>query len=310
MPFNIISPTLKKYPQEDLLTAHYSQLKDNFLEWIETRQMSHERPNLDKLLKKFNIKNKSDLSTLSLNLSLFDQYWTCPQDMDINWDDVNFFANGFSSDIGDILFNPELETMNVSFISADSTTNGMDPKRWILDNDNNAYLIKTNVKNEQTQANEEIASLVCQKLEIPFIEYKIRRQNITLEYDGQKYENNLFSMSKCLCDETHTMVHATMLKMNGVGKQRNNIIDFFKNEPELREDFEKMLLLDFIMIQEDRNTNNFGFIIDNETGKKKFFFLDNANSLCYEYNTAKNLIDEIRDKSKVYETHRSIRIYR
>lgn len=303
LPFGIVDSSLKDYTDEELITIYSTNLKNNFLEWLNTRQIPVERPNILNLMKKYNIKNKVDLSTLTLNLSLLDQYWTCPQNSNLKWEDVNFFTNNFSKDIGNILFDYNLNLTDINYFSPDITTAGMDPKKWIIDKDNNRYLIKTCIENEQTQANEAIASLICKKLNIPFVEYRLKRDHLNLNVENSIYNNNLYSISKCICNENHTMVHANMIAINNGSKSRKNIINFFRNEPDLEKDFDRMLLLDFILIQEDRNYNNYGFIIDNNTGKKQFFFLDNSNSLCYQYNNSKNILDYISDKSKVYNTH-------
>lgn len=44
------------------------------------------------------------LLTKSMNLGLSNQYWICSKDSIICWEDVNFFDNLFSEDIGNMLF--------------------------------------------------------------------------------------------------------------------------------------------------------------------------------------------------------------
>lgn len=38
-----------------------------------------------------------------LGLSLSDQYWICPTSSGVRWEEVNFFQNAFSDDVGNIL---------------------------------------------------------------------------------------------------------------------------------------------------------------------------------------------------------------
>ncbi len=60
----------------------------------------------------------------SLGLSLSDQYWICPKDSKLVWDDINFFRNSFSEDIGDILFGADKKANILDFSSPDNTTDG------------------------------------------------------------------------------------------------------------------------------------------------------------------------------------------
>jgi hypothetical protein len=43
------------------------------------------------------------LLTKSCGLSLSDQYWIRPEGSSLRWEDINFFDNPFSEDIGNIL---------------------------------------------------------------------------------------------------------------------------------------------------------------------------------------------------------------
>ena len=44
-------------------------------------------------------------------LSLSDQYWICPKDSNLTWEEINFFSNEFSDDIGDVLFGEKKKQM-------------------------------------------------------------------------------------------------------------------------------------------------------------------------------------------------------
>lgn len=62
------------------------------------------------------------LALKALGLSLSDQYWLRPAGAEITWQEVNFFTNDFSQDIGSILFSRKGTGRRVNFLSPDSTT--------------------------------------------------------------------------------------------------------------------------------------------------------------------------------------------
>ncbi len=57
-------------------------------------------------------------------LSLSDQYWICPKDSNLTWEEINFFSNEFSDDIGDVLFGEKEKANAFNFSSPDNTSDG------------------------------------------------------------------------------------------------------------------------------------------------------------------------------------------
>ena len=62
--------------------------------------------------------------------SLSDQYWINPKGSNLTWDNVNFFQNQFSDDIGDVLFGTNKKANAFDFSSPDNTSDGNLKKRW------------------------------------------------------------------------------------------------------------------------------------------------------------------------------------
>jgi hypothetical protein len=57
----------------------------------------------------------------SMGLSLSDTYWLRPTGTDIAWKDVNFFENGFSEDLGDVLLGKRKYVKKRKYVSPDAT---------------------------------------------------------------------------------------------------------------------------------------------------------------------------------------------
>lgn len=77
--------------------------KNQFNKWWKNRQIPASRTGLKELLHKSNIYDEDNFDLLDSKaycLSLSDQYWVKRIDEDILWEDINFFDNEFSEDIG------------------------------------------------------------------------------------------------------------------------------------------------------------------------------------------------------------------
>jgi hypothetical protein len=59
---------------------------------------------LREALEAMKVSSAQVLLTKCYGLSLSDQYWAKPESTDLKWEDVNFFDNAFSEDVGNILF--------------------------------------------------------------------------------------------------------------------------------------------------------------------------------------------------------------
>ena len=76
------------------------------------------------------------------------------EDEDISYEDISFFSNDFSNDIGDILIGIK-DSDKISYYSPDSTSNGNLKKRW--KNINGVkYLLKAGSKPHQYEIFNEI----------------------------------------------------------------------------------------------------------------------------------------------------------
>ena len=212
-------------------------------------------------------------------LSLSDQYWIKHDGEDITWDKVNFFENSFSEDIGDVLFGEAKKVEGFSFSSPDNTSDGCLKKRWKII-DGKRCLIKSGSNPfHQQPFNEVIATKVMEKLNIPHVPY-------TLIWDkGLPY-------SVCedfITAETELVPAWRILKTQ---KKSNNVSVYQHfihccqelGVDDIEQSIDKMLVLDYIIANEDRHFNNFGLIRNAETLEWLGFapIYDSGTSLGYD----------------------------
>ena len=85
-------------------------------------------------------KSVPELEILNLGLSMCDCYWFQPVGKEYNWDDINFYDNGYGTEIGRMLINATSNTPE-SLKTPDATLPGECPKMWARFNNTN-YLVK------------------------------------------------------------------------------------------------------------------------------------------------------------------------
>lgn len=252
----IINKVIDTYEKEYAPVGVALTDKLSLHEWWKGRSIPASRAGLSKLLLNLNITSSSILPLKSLGLSLSDQYWIKPTSSDITWSQVNFFENPFSNDVGEAFFNEDFKA-NINLMSPDNTSDGWLPKKWIIQN-GDIYLVKAGSKPYyQEPYNEVIASKIMEQLNIgPYVKYSL------VEDDTRGI--------CCACEnfiDTNTeLVPAYALYKSLPKAAETSTFEHFLNIeqefniPRLRESLENMIVLDYIIANEDRHAGNFGVI--------------------------------------------------
>jgi hypothetical protein len=92
------------------------RLNEKFTEWKNDRRIPIERPYLMHVYKKTK-KSVPELEILNLGLSMCDCYWFQPIGKEYNWDDINFYDNGYGTEIGRMLINATSPTVMSSTLT-------------------------------------------------------------------------------------------------------------------------------------------------------------------------------------------------
>ena len=239
--------------------------RTNLSEWFKGRGIPSWRDKLDLLLHRLDITAPSELLDKAFGLSLSDQYWLKPYNLDINYNEINFFDNDF--DYSEFLEaslskNSKIITNEKSLKTPNNTTDGMLKKAWIIEN-GTRYLLKGGYKNELLQPfNEVLASEICKRLGFNYVEYTL-----------DTYKDMVVSKCPCFINKDTELITCYQIK-NDMKRydskedyeeyikvlEENGIVD-------AREKLENMYILDFLIMDEDRHLNNFGIIRDVNTLK-------------------------------------------
>lgn len=246
----------------------YQNTKDNNLileqlsDWFRGRGIPSLRDDLDLLLAKLGVTTAEELLDKAFGLSLSDQYWVKPYDSDVKYEDINFFEHDFdSADFTNATFSDSNDySTKINLVSPNNTTDGRLKKTWIIENGKRC-LLKGAFKNEILQPfNEVLASMICERLGFNHVKYEL-----------DIVSNKIVSKCRCFINKDTELVTAHQILHNNCNKENayEEYIDILEENgiSEAREKVENMLMLDYIIMNEDRHLNNFGIIRDVNTLK-------------------------------------------
>ncbi|MDR1604513.1 MAG: excisionase [Gracilibacteraceae bacterium] len=248
-------------------------------DWWTGRSIPASRDGIKGALQSLGEYNTSVLAAKSYGLSLSDQYWLSPKGMGLKWEEVNFFQNDFSKDVGEILFGKVPEDKdNISLVSPDNTSDGWLRKKWIIAEGKRILMKGASNPFQQEPFNEAVASAIMRRLKIAHVEY-------TLTFEGGKP----YSLCENFVTPDTELVPAwRILKSHKKDNRDSHYTHFLRcgeklEIPGVREAIDKMLTLDYIIANEDRHYNNFGFIRNADTLEWKGFapVFDSGTSLWY-----------------------------
>lgn len=83
-----------------LFDEHGAVTKKDLNYWWRHRAIPSSREQIERLLDNLKLESTLELAERNLGLSLSDRYWIDDRDNPQRWEDINFFDNGFSEDLG------------------------------------------------------------------------------------------------------------------------------------------------------------------------------------------------------------------
>lgn len=251
--------------------------------WWDNRAIPKTRQNLNHILNDNNCSTPTEFIINNLALSLNDCYWICPQNEDLQWEDVNLFNS-----INDpIIFTGNKETQ----YSPNSTLGGNLDKKWLYENGIWNLHKKNETHDGQQSVNEKFACMIHSLQGFTdFIPYTLT------------FENGI--CNECICP-SFTNENKEFISGYGVvsSEKKSNDISMYDhfvnicakyglNKKEVQEFMDYQTLSDYLISNTDRHFNNFGILRDPNTlhfvGMAPIF--DSGNSMFYKDTYAESRI--------------------
>lgn len=226
-------------------------------DWWTDRSIPASRSGIRDAMETLRITSTKALLIRCNGLSLSDHYWICPSGSNLSWDEINFFQNAFSEDVGDILFGNAPKKSGLDFSSPDNTSDGNLKKRWRIVHGKRCLFKGGSNPFRQQPFNEVIASAIMRRLGINHVPY-------TLAWDkGAPY-----SVCEDFVSENTELVPAWRILQSKKKPNSSSVYQHFVdccNElgiPGTTAFLDRMIVLDYIIANEDRHLNNFGALRD------------------------------------------------
>ena len=238
-----------------------SELND----WWRGRAIPASRSGIKTVLEDLQIATTQRLLEKCLGLSLSDQYWICPQNKELKWSEVNFFENNFSDDMGNILFGKissgeMVINDEISLMSPDNTSDGWLKKKWKIINGKRCLIKGGSGAIQQEPYNEVIASKIMERLDIPHVKYSLIMEE---EYPYSICEDFITPQTELI---SAWYVMQTEKKPNHISVYQHYVNCCEKlGIPKIKEALDQMMVVDYLIANEDRHQNNFGVIRDAES---------------------------------------------
>lgn len=229
--------------------------------WWYNRRIPLSRSGLKNHLEREPFLTPDVLQMKSWGLSLSDHYWMNPVNTPLIWKEINFFDNEFSEDVGNLLLGKK-HSANLNLMSPDNTSDGWLKKKWKIINEERCLVKAGSAAFYQEPYNEAIATLIMRKLDIKHIPYHV------ITEDELPYSVCANFVTK------ETELVSAWYVMQGIKKASHvSVYEHYIACCETlglttpREEINKMIVVDYLLVNEDRHQKNFGLIRDVKTLK-------------------------------------------
>lgn len=247
---------------------------EDFESWLSSRSIDTHRPNSRKLRKMLRITDDSERSLVLKNygVTVTDSYWFKPKDSQLNWSDVDIkddrlwdsALNGFFEELQDSNV-PTMELTNI----------GSYEKCWRRKN-NVWYLYKKSTRDGLYS--ELLAYRLGKYLGFPMAIYKTDGDLIISKDFTNNREFNYEAMSSIVAGEEDFTFNINMLR--DLERMYNC---------KLVEDYLDILLMDYLVYNVDRHTDNYGVLRSPSTGNVLRMAPNYDNNLCLFCASSKGL---------------------
>lgn len=272
-----IPSEIERVVEPELLPVYFQSEEVNMaslIKWMERRNIPNNREGTVDIVKLFGEGWKKNKNLASLS----DPYWIRMRNE--KWKDVNFYNRQYSADVGVLAFSPwEFTARKPNTDTPDITTNGALKKRWKQDPKTlKSKLIKAkSVRKKQEPLDEVLVSVILEKLNfMPFAKYD-------MVVEGME----LCSSCDCFVESGQALVPAAdIFDIKTYNKEDESVYSHLLSQCEKfnipgAEDFiDKMLFIDYITGNTDRNLGNLSFLYN--VSKKEYIgpapLYDNGNA--------------------------------
>ena len=229
--------------------------------WFHWRGIPKYRLGLYQLMQRLHVEQPLDLLDKEYALSLSDTYWLKAEDDDATWERKNFFHRDFDqAAFGQAMFSMlGNEAGHSARHTPNNTTCGFHRKAWFRQNGTLILRKGGTPIYQQEPVNEWLASEIGRSLGMDVV-----------PYTTELYENNLVSVCPIMTDEHTDLVPAADILTSLDLNDDFHLPYYLKalKDKGIRNGekmINEMMILDYLLMNSDRHSQNFGILIDADT---------------------------------------------
>lgn len=259
LPFSIrerLVDTTKLSPDSDISSIWFHN-KDALSHFFHSRSLSVKRENAKYILNQLGIKQSDDFEShykammLCKALSVCDNYWITNNENE-KWEDVNVQNNPLHEVLQQIALFGRSLSITGPLRTPEITGQGAYAKAWYREN-GKLFLFKANSNGGNESEREVSASNILDCFNVPHVKYELTTKDdkIVCKCENMNFENTSLVDSMAFEDWT---------------KKKN--LNFYEIVKKIdSEMYFKTIVVDYLIANSDRHSGNWGFYMNNETGK-------------------------------------------
>ncbi len=208
-------------------------------------------------------KDPYSLAALYHFASLTDSYWIKEENENLTWKDVSLFRNEYDKNISKVALTGEYTDFSFPYgkmHTPEATTQGLSAKCWVREKDG-LYLYKIGRK-------EIPASRILDQLQIPHVSYTAAKAQDLVQVASEERIKKIHDageiVTRCPIITSEDISLVTWEDVQ-IYCDRNGVDPFSYVKGDVN--YAQMQIADYILGNEDRHEQNWGFLMKNETGE-------------------------------------------
>ncbi len=217
-------------------------------DFLSSRVLPLSRKNAKKIYNLYtnNQSDKLRVSIMCRGVSLLDNYWVTDCNSDVKWSDVSIRDNPLNEIFTQIALRGSSLSLQGSMMSPETTTNGTYAKGWKRDN-GKLYLYKKGYESH-------LEVMVSNLLDIIGVNH--------VKYVDAEDNGEYCCKCECMTSDDVSIVDAGTIE-SLCNRREISFIEFTRRH--YSDDLYKMWIVDYLIANSDRHSQNWGFIYDADT---------------------------------------------
>lgn len=252
--------TILPMPKDDIQENMYAYRKnyETITEYLASRVLKLERKNAKMILNNYNFSQSQDACTKTKiaiackAVSMIDSYWLNDDELSLQWQDINVRKNPLNEAIAHIALTGSNSIVSDCSYTPELTGQGVYAKAWYREAGRNLLYKASNQGGHEARIEKSVSDILdC--LGIEHVKYEVSR-----------FENLEITKCENMANEELSIVSAQDFYIYCC---KNNL-DFLKETMKIdKVRLYQMCVMDYLISNPDRHGLNWGFYMDNSTGK-------------------------------------------